>query len=95
MDIEFDPVKDAINIEQHGLSLTDFSKLDFEKGLFAEDDRRSYGECRMRVLAPLDGRLCIAVFTMRGNRFRVISLRKANQRERRTYANDKTEVTRH
>ena len=53
--------------------------------MFIEDDRRIYAENRVRVLAPMDGRLYVAVFTMRGDNFRVISLRKANKRERKLY----------
>lgn len=89
MNIEFDPVKNAINIEQHGLKLSDFEKLNFEDGVFTEDNRHAYGESRIRLIAPLAGRICVAVFTMRSGAFRVISLRKANLRERKAYEENK------
>ena len=86
MKIEFDPDKEAANLLKHGFSLEVFSWLNFEQGLFFEDARYNYGEKRMQVIAPIIGkRLCVGVFTMRGDTFRVLSLRKANARERRMY----------
>ncbi len=49
------------------------------------DARKDYGESRLRIFAPIEGRLCSATYTMRGKVIRVISLRKANKRERRSY----------
>jgi uncharacterized DUF497 family protein len=41
----------------------------------------NYGELRYIGIAPLENRLYVVVYTERGNVTRVISLRKANQRE--------------
>ena len=51
-----------------------------------EDERRDYGEPRIRVFALLDGRLHIAVVTPREDALRVISFRRANRKEARIYA---------
>ncbi len=83
--IEFDPIKDAANRKKHGLSLSVFSDMELENALIRQDTRRDYGEQRFVAMAPVDGRLCVAVFTMTGDKFRVISLRKANDRERKKY----------
>lgn len=83
--IEFDPIKNAQNIAKHGMSLSHFTQMDFENALYVHDSRKEYGEERWRVMAPIDGRLCIAVYTFRADKFRIISLRKANLKEVKKY----------
>jgi uncharacterized DUF497 family protein len=85
MEIEWDPDKDAANLKKHGLSLEQFVDLDMAKVVISTDSRRDYGETRYLAAAPLKGRLHIACFCMRGEVYRVISLRKANPDERREY----------
>jgi len=85
MKIEFDPDKSAKNVEKHGLSLEQFANLDLDAGVIEPDTRRDYGEDRYVVVAPLDDRLHVACFCIRVGMFRVISLRKANDREVRRY----------
>ncbi len=81
MKIEYDADKNIANISKHGLSLKVFELLDKSQALYIADNRYDYGETRVRMFAHLAGRLCVAVFTMRG----IISLRKANKRERDFY----------
>ena len=45
------------------------------------DDRRNYGEVRWRAFGPNNDRLHVLVYTIRNSSLRVISLRKANDRE--------------
>ena len=59
--------------------------LDWATAVITEDDRRDYGEVRLRVMACLDGRLHAAVVTPRGEGLRVISFRRASRREVRLY----------
>ena len=47
MQIEFDPAKNARNIELRGLSLERVAEFDFATAVFAVDARRDYGEIRM------------------------------------------------
>jgi uncharacterized protein len=91
--IEFDPNKDAKNREKHGLSLDRFLGLDLETGIVEPDARRDYGEDRYRALALLEGRLHVACFCVRGGAFRVISLRRASDREVRSYERAQAEKT--
>ena len=49
------------------------------------DDRMVYGEARYQVYGTIDGRLFLVVFTRRRKRLRIISARKANQREVKRY----------
>ena len=43
--------------------------------------RKDDGETRYAALGPIEGRLHCVCFTVRGNKLRIISLRKANERE--------------
>jgi uncharacterized DUF497 family protein len=85
MKFEWDAAKDAANRAKHGLSLADAVRLDWTFGIVVADLRQAFGEMRLIRCAPLDGRLHVCVFTERNARLRIISLRKANQREIRDY----------
>jgi uncharacterized protein len=87
--LEFDEAKSARNLKQRGIGFERFGDIDFDTAVTIEDKRRSYGEQRLRVLALIDDRLHAAVITPRGERIRVISLRRANKREERTYAKER------
>lgn len=54
--------------------------------LTSEDDRKNYGEDRFITIGFLDDSMVILVWTPRNDAYRIISMRKANERERRTYA---------
>jgi uncharacterized protein len=49
------------------------------------DDRCDYGEERYVTFGALQGRTVIIVHTKRGDKTRIISMRKANSREQRYY----------
>lgn len=83
--IDFDPVKNRRNIGQRGLSFERAADFDFETALFVEDDRRDYGEKRIRALGMLNSRMYSLVFVAVAGGVRVVSLRKANAREVRRY----------
>jgi uncharacterized DUF497 family protein len=83
--IEFDPGKDQINQEKHGISLAAAADIDLESAIVIEDRRFNYGETRFIAYGPIDGRLHVLWFTMRGNVFRAIGLRRASRRERIRY----------
>ncbi len=50
-----------------------------------EDDLRVYGEERFITIGVLDGTMVVPVWTPRGGGHRIISMRKANERERTLY----------
>lgn len=86
MQIEFDPAKDARNVQKHGVSLALAVELDWDKALTWFDTRRAYGEPRQCALATLGNRLYFVAFVDRGACRRIISLRKTNNREKLNYA---------
>jgi uncharacterized protein len=57
--------------------------------LIHKDTRWDYGEDRYRLLGAVDGRVFFVVYTIRGTVLRIISARKANQREVSDYENSK------
>lgn len=78
---EFDPDKNEQNTRERGLSFAQAAEFDFETATYAVDDRRDYGEIRFRALGYLGARLHALVFVGIPDGIRVISFRKANQRE--------------
>jgi len=55
--------------------------------LVREDTRFGYDETRMQVIGQISGRVFVVVYTPRREAIRIISARKANQREVRLYEN--------
>jgi len=85
MAFTFDPDKNARNMAERGLSFELVEQLEWHSALVKEDRRRDYGETRLQVWAVLDNQLFVAVLTPRGEDLRVISFRRANKREKKTY----------
>ena len=86
MDISFDPAKSERNERERGLPFSLVEQFDWSGALIEEDSRKDYGERRFRVLGFLSDRLHAVVFTPRAGKVHVISLRKANEREVKCYA---------
>lgn len=84
MQIEFHPAKDAANRAKHGLSLADFTGFDDEPVVIV-DDRKDYGEVRLRAFGRIAGEPRCLVFTLRGGAMRLISFRMAQEKEIRRY----------
>ena len=87
MEIAFDPAKDAINIAKHGLSLATFAGFD-DDPVVRTDGRYEYGEIRYRAYGRIAGRGYCAVFTRRALTIRLISFRRAHEKEMRRYEQD-------
>lgn len=83
--ITYDAAKSNRNIEERGLSFELVRAFDFETALFVVDDRQDYGEIRYLGFGWVGERLHALVFTRTCDGIRVISFRKANQREVRRY----------
>jgi len=83
--IEFDPAKDAVNRDKHGISLGEAARIDWDNAVTWPDRRFDYGEARMSGLGYIGERLHYVAFVDRGQVRRVISFRKANTREFNDY----------
>ena len=85
MKFNFDSNKDAINLAKHQLSLADAANLDWMAALIWIDNRQDYGEIRQIGLVPINQRLYVVVFVDKKTERRIISLRKANNKEYERY----------
>jgi uncharacterized DUF497 family protein len=90
VEISFDPLKNARNIELRGLTFERAGAFEFATAWIIVDDRKDYGEIRYRAIGFLEERLHALVFTETQGGIRVISFRKANQREERLYEHANT-----
>jgi len=90
MNVTFDPVKDAANMAKHGVSLSEAAGFEWGTAVVWPDRRRDYGEARMAALGYIGLRIMAVVFVDRPadkpTERRIISLRKANSREVKHYA---------
>ncbi|MDO8678268.1 MAG: BrnT family toxin [Acidobacteriota bacterium] len=87
--LEFDEAKSAANLKRRGIGFERFADMDLEAAVAIEDTRTDYGERRTRMFGNIEGRLHVAVITLRRDKIRVISLRRANQREEGRYAKER------
>lgn len=88
MEFEWDNKKSRQNLERRGLSFDAVAQFDWSNAQVFTDDRKDYGEDRFQARGLIGSRLHILVFTLRGDAIRIISLRKANLRERRAYVRE-------
>jgi uncharacterized protein len=86
MNYEFDSTKNAGNLDKHQLSLIDAEGFEWESAVVHEDTRKPYAEPRFQATGYIGERLHVMVFCLRADAVRVISLRKANPREVKRYA---------
>lgn len=85
MDIQYDEAKRAITLQERGLDFADAGEVFAGPTIDIEDDRANYGESRTITVGMLGGRVVVLVWTPRGEARRVISMRYANERERKKY----------
>jgi len=81
---EFDPEKSRSNESKHGISFTS------SQALWEDEDRitfpaNSETEQRFALLASFGGKVWAAFYTMREERIRIISVRRARAKEIEVY----------
>ncbi len=84
----FDPRKDEINQAKHGVSLALAEMVFAGPYISVIGDRFEYGEVRSVAFGFIRNRLFVCVYTDGGAERRVISLRKANEREIKLYGQE-------
>ena len=83
---EWDTKKAAQNVAKHGVPFEYASRVFMDTHrLDSEDTRRDYREERRITMGKIEGRLFVVAYTPRGEVIRLISARKANEREQRHY----------
>ncbi|MDR2451627.1 MAG: BrnT family toxin [Candidatus Accumulibacter sp.] len=76
------------NVRRHGLSLSLAESLDWDNAVAWPDIRFDYGETRMNAIVPGGNRLYFVTFTERGEGLRPISLRPAENLEKKRYVEE-------
>jgi len=84
--IDYDPDKRATTLVQRGVDMARAGEVFAGPTLTVEDDRFDYGEARFITIGCLDERMVVLVWTPRSDARRIISMRKANEREQKAYS---------
>jgi uncharacterized DUF497 family protein len=89
MEITFDPVKDAINRDKHGVSLAFGERIMADPGhIVVPTLRLEDEEPRFKVIGQVGGRSWTGILVYRGSTVRFISVRRSNSSERRIHHSD-------
>lgn len=96
MQFEWDDAKNRQNIEKHGVSFEDASKIFYGFTLDLPDERFEYGEQRELSIGMIGGLAILAVVhTDRDGIIRLISARPAVKLERKIYEKALREALEH
>ena len=84
---EWDPSKAISNLSKHGVSFEEATSVFADpKALTIPDPSHSYSEQRQITLGrAMNSKILVVVHTERGDNLRIISARRANPREKKTY----------
>lgn len=82
---EWDKKKSEENLSKRGLDFADAEIVFSTPHLTFEDARFDYGEPRFITFGLLEERIVVIAHTQRSKKTRIISMRKANNREKKTY----------
>ena len=82
MHITCDPAKRRKTLADRGLDFQDAAEVFAGPTLEVEDRRQDYGETRIICFSYMRGRLVVVGYTPRGTDRHVLSMRKANAREK-------------
>jgi uncharacterized DUF497 family protein len=85
MKISFDPVKRERALRERGLDFMDTPEVFSGPNYRFVDDRFDYGEERVVTIGYLRARMVVVIWTRRGDTYHIISMRKANDREKALY----------
>ena len=79
--LEWNEDKRLLILEKRGLDFADAALVFAGETYNFPDDRKDYGEPRTITIGFLLNRMVVIVWTPRGENRRIISMRKANERE--------------
>ena len=88
MKFEWDEAKSDACLKDRGFDFAYAARAFFDSDrLVQEDSRDIYGEERYQLTGRIESRVYVIVYTLRNDSMRIISARKANQREVKQYEN--------
>ncbi len=86
MPFEFDPLKSAANLAKHGIDFQQAQAL-WEDARLLEAPARTEGEPRFMAVGLIGQKHWSAIYVSRGDRVRIISVRRARSEEIEYYEN--------
>ena len=86
MKIGYDAAKRRKTLAERGLDFDDAATVFVGNHITTADDRKDYGEARFITVGYLAARMVVVVWTQRQHVRRILSMRKANDREQKIYA---------
>lgn len=90
MNFEWDENKSEVCFAERGFDFAYVVRAFIDHNrLIKKDARWDYGEERYQLLGSIEQRVFFVAYTLRGTSIRIISARKANQREVNHYENSK------
>lgn len=87
MQFEFDPAKSVLNKQKHGIDFVEAQAL-WEDENHVVVAARSSNESRYALVGVLGGKHWVAFFTLRSDRTRIFSVRRARLEEVRIYGRE-------
>ena len=88
MEFEWDEAKRRTNLTKHGVDFAAVEAFAWASVQEIEDRRKYYGEHRWVAASMIGDRLHVLIYTRRNGRIRVISLRKASDKEMAEYESE-------
>jgi uncharacterized DUF497 family protein len=88
MRYEWDEAKSLANRIKHGIGFDTMARFEWETALEFIDDREDYGELREVAIGFIGVSLHYLIFTRNDDVIRVISLRRATNKEKRRYVEE-------
>ncbi len=86
MEIEWDTSKARANLEKHDVCFADAELVLFDPNALTREDTRAEGGQRFVTIGSgTTGRILVVVYSYRGENIRMISVRPATRKERRSY----------
>ncbi len=85
MKIEFDPEKREKTLLHRGVDMAHAAEVLVGRTFTTKDERFDYGEDRFITFGLLNGRMMFVAWTLRDEVYRIISMRKANDREQKEF----------
>jgi uncharacterized DUF497 family protein len=85
VEIEFGPGKRRQTLAARGLDMAEAGEVFDGPSLTFPDVRFAYGEDRFVTVGFMSGRMVVRAWTWRGSARRIISMRKANEREQEKF----------
>ena len=79
MIFEYDPEKSKVNLKKHGIDFEQAQKI--WKGSYVEFSAKSEFENRFAMIGFFGDKLYTCIYTLRGNKIRLISCRRSREKE--------------